>query len=146
MSVEQMVYAVIALLLLLVPLCLSSLVRKRSKGVLAFITVVGMSAFIMSSVVIAQWAAFNWSLESKIETLDRDGNGVWSQQETDTWTEEDHKNMDAYIGDGGRHVFAVIIFPIVSLIYSLFMASIYWLLAWLIRRWKNRIRPKISVQ
>lgn len=134
MSLEQMIYLVIAMLLLLVPLLLCYLLRKRSKGALAFMILVGMSAFIMSSVVIAQWAAFNWSLESKIETLDRDGNGVWSQQETDTWTEEDHKNMDTYIGDGGRNVFAVIIFPIVALIYSLLIVSLYWMFAWWVQK------------
>ena len=134
MSLEQMIYIGIALLLLLVPLLLCYLLRKRSKGALFFIIIVGLSAFIMSGVVIAHWAGFNWVLESKIATLDRNGDGIFSQQETDTWTEEDHRNMDVYIADGGRNGFVFIMFPIVSLIYSLIIVSLYWLLSWLVQK------------
>jgi len=134
MSLEQMIHLVIAVLLLLVPFCLCYLLRRHSRDAQAFLTLVGLSAFIMSGVVMAHWAGFNWVLESKIAALDRNGDGIWSQQETDTWTEEDHRNMDAYIVDGGRNGFVFIMFPIVAFIYSLLIVSLYWVFAWWVQK------------
>ncbi len=102
-------------------------IRKRTGGIRAFFLVVGISAFVMSSAVIAQVAIYNGYLEEQIAALDRDGDGIWSSDEKTTWTEQDHKNMNAYIGDGGQNVFALMIFPVLSVIYSLVATSVFWM-------------------
>jgi len=106
-------------------------------GVVGLIIVVCASAFLMSSVILAQWVGYDIYLESKIEPLDRNRDGFLSAEEKATWTDEDHKNMDAYIGDGGRNVFSVIIFPVFSVVYSLFVSSIYFVVALFISKRKN---------
>lgn len=137
MSFIQILYIGMYILLLSVPFLATFYVRKRFKSALGVVIVVSISALLMSSVVITQWLASDWYLESKIEKLDRDGDGIWSPEETASWTAEDKKNMGAYIGDGGRNVFAAIIFPMFSLVYSFLVAISYWLLAWLFSRRKN---------
>lgn len=111
---------------LLIPIFVSFVIRKRLQGVKGFFLVVAISSVIMSTITIAQVVIYNWNLEQKIAPLDRNGDGFWTPDEEATWTEQDHKNMRAYIGDGGRNVFAVFVFPIFSLLYSFLVVTVYW--------------------
>ncbi len=110
-----------------VPFFASHKLRKRFPGLVGFVLAVVISTSIMSGVVITQVLGYKLYLEHKVALLDRNGDGFWTPDETVTWTEEDRKTMDAFIGDGGRNAFAVIMFPAFSLLYSLSIASGYWL-------------------
>ncbi|GAA6136245.1 hypothetical protein NBRC116188_30360 [Oceaniserpentilla sp. 4NH20-0058] len=134
MEFIQALYIGLYAVLLVVPFCVAYYFRKRFTGILSLLSVIAISAILMSGIVIAQWLGYDWYLGYKIAPLDRDGDGIWSADEAATWPPEDHKNMDSYIGDGGRNVFAAIIFPLFSLVYSTAATLFYWLIAWLVSR------------
>jgi hypothetical protein len=137
MTPVQILYAVIHSLLLVVPFGVAYWIRKRTTSVLGFILIVGVSSVLMSSVVITQWLGYDLYLDHKVEMLDRNGDGFWSAEETLTWSISEQRYVDSYIGDGGRNVFAVIIFPVFSLVYSLLASLLYLLVAWLLSRRRN---------
>lgn len=137
MEPVQILYSVIYLLLLVVPFGIAYWIRKRTTSVFGFFLIVGVSSVLMSSVVITQWLGYDLYLEHKVEMLDRNGDGFWSAEETSTWTASEQRYMDSHIGDGGRNVFAAIIFPIFSLVYSFLASLLYLLIAWLLSRRKN---------
>ena len=137
METIQIFYAAIYLLILVVPFMVAYWIRKRAISIRSFSLVVVVSTAIMSGVVIVQWLGYDLYLDSKVASLDRNGDGFWSAEETATWSASDQKYMDAYIGDGGRNVFAVIIFPILSVIYSFLVSLLYFFLAWLVSRRKS---------
>jgi hypothetical protein len=137
MKFMESLYIIIYISLLVVPFLAAYKVRGRFKGVAGFCIVVSLSSVIMSSSVIGLWLGNDWYLEAKVAELDRDGDGFWSDNETESWTQDEQKTMDSYIGDGGRNVFSVIIFPIFSFIYSIAVASIYWLVAIFRLRYKH---------
>lgn len=62
--------------LLVIPVLLAFVIRKRIQGVGAFILIVGISSLLMSSVVIINVVIYNWYLEEQIAPLDRDGDGI----------------------------------------------------------------------
>ena len=124
-------------MLLFVPLLASMLVRKRFRGFGGFLLSVVLSSFFMSSTVVAHWLAFDWYLAKKIEVLDRDGDGVWSSEEETTWTPEERRNLEAHIGDGGRNVFAAIIYPVFSVAYSVVAVGACWGFVAIRQRKKN---------
>ena len=123
--------------LLFVPIVLSALVRKRYVRIDGFLISVVLSSVLMSSTVIATWLVFDWRLEKKIAVLDRDGDGFWSPDEEASWTEEERHNMEVYIGDGGRNVFAVIIYPVFSVAYSFIVVGVYWFVSVFKKRREN---------
>ena len=137
MDFMEILYIIIYISLLAFPFLAAYKVRKRFKGVAGFCIVVGLSTVSMSSTVVALWLGNDWHLETEVAKLDRNGDGFWSKNETESWTPDEQKTMDSYIGDGGRNVFAAIIFPIFSFAYSIIVASIYWLVAILRLRYKN---------
>jgi len=133
----QILYSAIYFLLLGVPFIVAYWIRKRAVSIRSFSLAVFVSAAVMSGVVIAQWLAYDLYLDYKVAALDRNGDGFWSGKETGTWSVSDQKYMDAYIADGGRNVFAAIIFPILSLIYAILASSLYFFIVWLVYRRKN---------
>jgi uncharacterized membrane protein len=120
--------------LLLIPVATAAVVRKRFSGVAAFVAITVISSVLMSGLVVAQWWAENNYLEQQIASLDRDGDGFWSPDEKATWTAQDLRHMAAYIGDGGRNVFALLVAPALSTVYSTGVAAASVL-------WWRRIRP-----
>lgn len=124
MEVSQFVYLVVFTALLAVPVFTCTLVRKRFRGLSGIALVVIVSSVVMSSVVIIQQLSYDWYLEQQIAPLDRNGDGFWTDVEQSTWTDQDYKNMEAHIGDGGRNVFSAIVFPIFSIVYSLSAAIV----------------------
>jgi hypothetical protein len=137
MEFIEIIYIIIYISLLAMPFWASYKLRERFKGVAGFCIVVGLSTVLMSSTFIALWLGNDWYLETEVAKLDLNGDGFWSQNETENWTPDEQKTMDSYIGDGGRNVFAAIIFPIFFFAYSTVMASIYWLVAILRLRYKS---------
>lgn len=133
----QILYAVIYSLLLIVPFVVAYWIRKRTTSVLGFFIVVVVSSALMSGVVIIQWLGYDLYLDYKVEMLDRNGDGFWSAEEESTWSASEQKYMDSYISDGGRNVFSVIIFPFLSLVYSLLASLLYLLIAWIFARRRN---------
>lgn len=127
MTFGQLVQIAILIALLSVPVVVCFGIRKRFRGVKGFALAFVISATLMSAAVIVRWLGYDWYLEQQIAPLDRNGDGVWTPDEEATWTQEDKRNMDAYFGDGGRNVFAAIIFPAFSAAYSLAVVTIYWL-------------------
>ena len=111
------------------PVFICFLIRKRSIRFRAWLTSFVISWGIMAVTVFALWLGYDLYLSYKMGLLDIDGDGIWSNQEMESWTEEDHNIMKRYYGDGGRNVFAVFIFPIFSLAYSLLVTVVYWLVA-----------------
>ncbi len=111
-------------ILLIMPWAISALVRRYVTGFSAVVLTVGISVVLMTGLILALWWVDNWQLAQQIAPLDRDGDGFWSTAEQATWTAQDHKNMAAYIGDGGRNVFAFAIAPAFALMYSGMVAAI----------------------
>lgn len=137
MTTIQVIHIAVYIVLSFVPIAVAYKVRKRLTGVGGFGLVVVLSSVLMSGVVIAQWLGYDSYLDYRVSPLDRNGDGFWSDDEEATWSEEDHKNMDLYIGDGGRNVFAVIIFPMFSFAYSFIVSSIYWFVIYIRSRRLN---------
>jgi hypothetical protein len=127
MTFGQLMQIAILIALLSVPIVVCFGIRKRLQGVKGFALAVVISAALMSGAVIIQWVGYDWYLEQQIAPLDRNSDGVWTPDEEATWTKEDKRNMDAYFGDGGRNVFAAIIFPSFSAVYSLTVVTMCWL-------------------
>ncbi len=121
-----MLFVAIAMLLglMMVPWVTMVMVRKRFSGMTAFVLVVVISFAVISSAIMAQWWIYNGYLEQQIAPLDLDGDGFWSAAEKATWTEQDHQNMAAYIGDGGRNVFVFFVAPVLSLLYATGVACV----------------------
>ena len=127
MTPGQPIQMAILVALLAVPVVVCFVIRKRFQGVQGFALAVVISAALLSGAVIVQWLSYGWYLEQQIAPLDRNGDGVWTPEEEATWTEEDKRNMDTFIGDGGRNVFAAIVFPVLSAAYSLTVVTVYWI-------------------
>jgi hypothetical protein len=127
MPLGQIIQIAIFVALLSVPIFICLAIRRRFQGIKGFILAVVISTVLMSIVVIIQWLGYDWLLEQKITPLDRNGDGLWAPDEEATWTKEDRRNIDFYFGDGGRNVFAVFVFPALSAVYSLAIATFYWL-------------------
>lgn len=113
--------------LLSVPVMVCVAVRKRFRGIKGFAAAVIASAALMSGAVIVQWWCYDWYLERQIAPLDRNGDGLWTPDEEVTWTKEDRRLLSTYHGDGGRNVFAVFVWPALSVAYSIAVAAMYWL-------------------
>jgi hypothetical protein len=137
MEFVQALYIAIYISLLTVPFFIAYKFRKRIRSFTGICLVVGLSSTLMSSVVIMLWLGNDWYLDVKIAQLDRNGDGFWSDSETKTWSPDEQKLMDSYIGDGGRNVFAAIIFPFLSVAYSILVALLFWSVATLRLRYKN---------
>lgn len=134
MTLGQVIQIATFLALLFVPVIVCSGIRKRIRGFKGFALSFAISAALMSGAVVVQWVGYDWYLEQQIAPLDRNGDGFWTLDEEATWTKEDRRNMDSYFGDGGRNVFAAIIFPAFSATYSLAVVTIYWLFMAVIQR------------
>ena len=128
-------------LLSLVPLLVSALVRKRFLRAGGFFLSVLLSSSLMTSAVVVSWLVHDRNLALRIETLDRNGDGVWSRTEEATWTPQERKDLESHINDGGRNVFAAVIFPVLSVLYSLLSAGLYWGIAGLGQRMRARKDP-----
>ncbi len=137
MEFVPIIYSIIYISLLVTPLVITYKVRERFSGFAGFGISVCLSSIFMSGVVVALWLGNDWYLDIQIAELDRDGDGFYSDRETETWTSDEKRTMDRYIGDGGRNVFAAIIFPIFSIVYSIFAVSIYCLVSTLRLRYKS---------
>lgn len=127
MAPDQLIRIAIFVALLSVPVVVCFGIRKRIRGFKGFALSFVISAALMSGAVLGQWLGYSWYLEYQIAPLDRNGDGFWTPDEEATWTKEDRRNMDSYFGDGGRNVFAAIIFPTFSAAYSLAVVTVYWL-------------------
>lgn len=123
--------------LLFVPVVTSALVQKKYARIAGFLLAAVLSSVLMSSAVITTWLVSEWRLEQRIAVLDRDGDGFFSPDEETTWTEEERHSMDVHIGDGGRNVFAAIIFPVFSAAYSFIVVGVYWVVSMFKQRRKN---------
>jgi len=134
MELRQAIILAIYIGVLAAPLFICFAVRKRTKSKIGFTLAVLFSAGLMSAVVLADWVGYDYYLEREIAPLDRDGNGFWTPDEEATWTIQDYKTLEAYIGDGGRNMFAAIIFPMFSVLYSVIVVSLFWLIAGTMRR------------
>lgn len=126
------------ILLLVLPVILSYVVRKKLQGVGGYFLTAIFSALLMTSTVVYTWLNFEVKLEEKVAVLDRDGDGSWSKEEKATWTLEEKSDLDVFMGDGGRNVFAAIIFPIFSVVYSALVVGIYWLISII---WNRKKKP-----
>lgn len=128
MDINQIIQIITFLVLLMMPLICCVFVGKRFQGFSGLAISVVAAALIMSSLVLIQWLSYDWYLEQQITPLDRNGDGFWTNDERATWTDQDRKNMEVYFGDGGRNVFALMIFSVFSIVYSLLIGAGYWLI------------------
>ena len=134
-------YVLACTVLFCVPFVVAYKVRKKTKGVLGFAKGVVFSTLIMSGIGILLWFGYSIYLEILISPLDRNGDGFWSPEDEATWTEQDRKNMDTFFGDGGRNVFAVFIFPIISLLFSFSVMTLCWLMLFIKSKLSNYQKP-----
>lgn len=111
---------------LLVPIFVFYKLRTNFTGFTLYTYSIFISFFIMSSIAILRWYGYDLYIDYQISFLDYDGDGVWSSLEQSTWSDEENKYRDIYFNDGGRNVFALVIFPIFSLFYSIIIISLYW--------------------
>lgn len=129
MEIKPILYLLIWIYLFSAPVFICSLVRKRAIGFKAWLASFIVSWGSMVITVCVLWLGYDLYLSYKTALLDIDGNGMWSNQEMESWTKDDHNTLNRHIGDGGRNVFALFIFPIFSFAYSLMITVVYWLIA-----------------
>ncbi|ELP5730762.1 hypothetical protein ABMX92_18250 [Vibrio vulnificus] len=129
MEIKLILYLLIWICIFSAPVFVCLLVRKRSIRFKAWLTSFIVSWGFMVLAVFVLWLGYDLYISYKMGLLDIDGDGMWSNQEMESWTEDDHNTMKRHFGDGGRNVFALFIFPILSLLYSLLVTVMYWLIA-----------------
>ncbi len=125
MSLFQIVSIILFIILLFIPIATFYKLRNRFNGFTLFTFSIALSFIIMSGLVIIRWYCYDLYLEYQISFLDRDGDGIWSNIEQASWSQEERKYHDKYFADGGRNVFAIFMFPIFSFVYSILTISIY---------------------
>ena len=113
-------------LILAVPFLVSKFSRKKFKRLKYLLFVVTISSFLMSGAVAARTVHLKWQLEQQTRPMDRNGDGVLSPDEEATWTPEEKRASLRRFSDSGRIVFAAIIFPAFSVIYSLLVGLAFW--------------------
>ena len=126
MDIIQHLYIFAFCVLLVTPLVVIYLSRKHFKGVASISLATIISATIMSGAVVVNWKVSDWYIDSKVALMDRDGDGFYSKEEESTWSPQERQYMEIHIGDGARNVFALIIFPMFSMLYSLVVSLAYW--------------------
>ena len=115
------------LVFLLIPwLCIAAFMRMGKSTVLAAL----LSFFVISTISIGALVLDNRSTQQVIDRMDRNHDGIFSIEEEASWSVEERKAMDHYIGDGGRNIAGVIIIPGVGLIYSIFCAVMAHVFLW----------------
>lgn len=119
---------------LFVPFIIRASGGFRKTSVIRTIFGVMLSAFIMATLVIAAWYSLDLALEQHLSTLDKDGDSVWTEEEQRSWSETDWRYYHLAIGDGGRNVFAVFVFPIFSVIYPALVFGCFSFIQWLKRK------------
>ena len=129
MELKQIIGLLCYLCIFFIPVLACTLIRRRGIGFKYWLLSFVLSWVVMVITVLALWFGYDCYLSYKMSLLDTNSDGIWSNQEMESWTEDDHNTMNRYYGDGGRNVFAVFIFPIFSLVYSLFVTAIYWAVA-----------------
>ena len=110
MSFFQIVSLILFIILLFVPIATFYKLQNKFNGFTLFTFSVALSFIIMSSLVILRWYSYDLYLDYQISFLDRDSDGVWSNIEQASWSQEERKYYDIYFADGGRNVFAVLCF------------------------------------
>jgi len=128
MSLFQIISIIVFVILLFVPIYIFHKLRYKYNGVTLFTFSIFLSVIIMSSVVILRWYSYDLYLDYQVSFLDRDGDGIWSNIEQATWSNKEKEYHHLYFSDGGRNVFAIFMFPIFSLMYSILSTTIYWII------------------
>ena len=103
--------------------------RKLKNKLVNSMVNMAISFFCMSIIVVAAWYILDLALDSHLNALDRDGDTIFSKQEQSTWSKRDWQFYDFAIGDGGRNVFAVFVFPVFAACYSFIIIAVLGLIA-----------------
>ena len=136
MSLFQIFSIILFIILLFIPIFIFHQLRYKFNSFTLFTFSIFISFILMSTIVIFRWYIYDLYLEYQVSFLDRDGDGIWSREEQEAWSEDEIKYYDTHFADGGRNVFAVLIFPMFSFIYSMLSIFIYWTIL-KIRKRKN---------
>jgi hypothetical protein len=107
---------------LISPILIKSITIKQSKRLLTSAIGLISSAILVSIFLFGTFYAENYFESSEIEKLDIDKDGFYTAIDEATWTQSDREMISRYYNDGGGNAFAVILFPIFSIIYT----SIIW--------------------
>lgn len=96
----------------------------------ALILVFG-SAAAMALLVVCLWWLLDAALIEHLQSLDRDGDGSWSSAEESGWSDRERAHFQMAFADGARNLFALYVYPVFALTYSLIVVGL-WLLfsAW----------------
>ena len=112
-------------LTLYIPIYVFMKIRNNFNGLALFTFSIFLSVILMSTIMILRWWFYDLYLDYQISFLDLDHNGIWTPEETATWSTKEKGIYHAYFADGGRNVFAIFMFPIFSVFYSLISITIY---------------------
>lgn len=91
------------------------------------------SAAAMSLTVICLWWFLDNALVDHLQALDRNGDGIWSESEQASWSERERAYYQLALDDGARNLFALYVYPLFSLTYSVVVVG-GWLLFIVFRR------------
>ena len=76
------------------------------------------SVLTMYMLIAAPLANLNGQLDLISQSLDRDGDGVFSPEEEASWTDSEKRAYDMHIADGARNVFGYLLSPLFASLYA----------------------------
>lgn len=89
------------------------------------------SAAAMALLVACLWWLLDEALIEHLQSLDRDGDGSWSAAEESGWSERERAYFEMAFADGARNLFALYVYPVFALTYSVIVVGLWLLLsAW----------------
>jgi len=105
-------------LALAIPIVLVLKVRRPAALLPRAVLLLFGSAVIMSLTVICLWWFLDDALTDHLQALDRNGDGIWSESEENSWSERERAYYQLALDDGARNLFALYVYPVFSLTYS----------------------------
>lgn len=97
-----------------------------------------LSVVAMYLAIVVPLGNLNHQLDSIVRSLDRDGDGLISQAEMATWTEQEKRANEMWVGDGARNVFGYLVAPIFATAYTATIFGVFYFGYWLVRKFRNR--------
>jgi hypothetical protein len=125
MSAFQIYSIALFICTLLIPFYTFNKLHDKFNGMSLFTFSIFISVISMSIIIILRWYFYDFYLEYHLSILDYNHDGIYTPEETSNWNDTDKKIYTTYIADGGRNVFAFIMFPIFAFLYSIISISIY---------------------
>ena len=113
-----------------------------SRRFVAVLIKYALSIIVMYLFIVVPLYNLNYQLDHIVESLDRNQDGWVTPDEKATWTSEEIRARDKWVGDGARNVFGYFVSPIFASIYCAMLFGVFYAVRWCARFYQRRANPK----